>query len=272
MIQLICDKEQTLKRFTDDNLAQASFCFSYLLKNKEIKINGKKTNKDLLLREGDVVSYYMTEKQEQRFGFSVLFEDDNVCFVDKESGVNSEAVYAELCRRYTYCAFIHRLDRNTMGVLAFAKNIDAEKELLSAFKNRSVEKQYLALCFGVFPALEQILTAYLKKDEQHAQVRVYSRQQPSTERIITQYRVLEKRNDGTTLVEIVLHTGTTHQIRAHMAHIGCPVVGDMKYGDVTLNKKRNCTRQQLIAKTLTFTFGTALSYLNGRSFQSQYEI
>ena len=271
MIQLVCNARQTLKRFTDENLAQASFCFTYLLKNKEIKINGKKTGEDVVLEMGDVVSYYLTEKQEKHVGFSILYEDDNVLIVDKESGVNSEAVYAELVRRYgERCTFIHRLDRNTMGLLAFAKNEKAGEILLSAFQKRTVEKVYLALCFGAFPKREDTLIAYLKKDEQHAHVRVYSANVPGSERIVTEYKVLETRDDGTNLVRITLHTGKTHQIRAHTAFIGCPVVGDMKYGDVPKNKSRNCTRQQLIAKTLAFTLDGALAYLNDKLFQSQH--
>ena len=273
MIQLVCEKQQTLHRFTDDNLAQASFCFTYLLKNKEIKINGKKVGEDVLLNAGDVVSYYMTPKQEQRCGFAIVYEDENVLIVDKESGVNSEAVYAELSRRYpTYCAFIHRLDRNTMGLLAFAKTSESEEELLSAFQKRQVEKRYKALCFGAFSKIEDTMQAYLKKDEEHAQVRVYATKTAGAERIITQYTVLEKRPDGTNLVDVTLHTGKTHQIRAHFSFIGCPVVGDMKYGDTQKNKAKNCTRQQLVAKSLTFSFEGRLSYLNGKTFVSQYDL
>lgn len=273
MIQLICKDSQSLKRFTDDNLAQASFCWDYLIKNKEIKVNGKKVSSDVALQAGDTVSYYMTKKQEARQAFRVVYEDEHVLIVDKESGVNSEAVYADLVRKYgESCAFIHRLDRNTMGLLVFAKTPLAEKQLLSAFKERRVNKVYLALCFGVFPKAEDALTAYLKKDEQRAQVRVYLKKIPDAERIVTQYTVLEKRENGTSLVEIVLHTGKTHQIRAHTAFIGCPVVGDMKYGNADKNKAFQCSRQQLVAKKLAFQLEGELAYLNDKVFISQYSL
>lgn len=273
MIQLICRQAQTLKKFTDENLASASFCWEYLIKNKEIKINGKKTGQDVLLHEGDVVSYYMTQKQEDRLGFCVVYEDENVCIIDKESGVNAEAVFAELSRKSgENVAFIHRLDRNTMGLMVFAKTPNAERELLQAFKNRTVEKRYLALCVDNFPCEQDTLTAYLKKNEKCAHVRVYLEKAPDRERIITQYHVLEHRQDGTALTEITLHTGKTHQIRAHMAFIGCHVIGDTKYGKAEYNKARNRTRQQLVAKYLTFQFEGGLSYLNGRTFISSYEL
>lgn len=273
MIQLICTTPQTLKKFTDENLASASFCWDYLIKNKEIKINGKKTGADVLLCAGDTVAYYMTKKQEERFGFSVAYEDEHVCIVDKESGVNSEAVFAELTRRWNgNCGFIHRLDRNTMGLMVFAKTAIAEQELLNAFKERTVEKRYLALCVGNFPKQEDVLTAYLKKEEQRAQVRVYSQKTTGSERIVTEYCVREKRADGTSLIEVLLHTGKTHQIRAHLAFIGCPVLGDTKYGNAEWNKEKKCTRQQLIAKYLSFTFRGVLAYLSGKTFVSAFEL
>ncbi len=273
MVELVCNRAESLKRFTDNTLAQASFCWDYLIKNKEIKVNGKKVAGDCLLQAGDVVAYYLNAKQAERSAFSIVYEDEHILVVDKESGVNAEAVYAELSRRYgENCAFIHRLDRNTMGLMVFAKTPLAEKQLLSAFKARSVEKRYLALCWGEFSKREDTLTAYLKKDEAQAQVRVYAQKLPQSERIVTAYKVLEARADGTSLVEITLHTGKTHQIRAHTAFIGCPVVGDMKYGDTQKNKSRKCTRQQLIAKYLSFALEGELSYLNGKTFESKHSL
>ncbi len=273
MIQLVCTTPQTLKRFTDNNLAQASFCWDYLIQHKEIKINGKKVDADCLLNAGDIISYYMTKKQQERSAFTVLYEDEHILVIDKDSGVNSEAVYAELVRQYgNTCSFIHRLDRNTRGLLTFAKTALAEEQLLLAFQQRRVDKRYLALCFGAFPKTKDTLIGYLKKDEERAQVRVYPQKVANGERIVTEYQVIEKRADGTSLVEIVLHTGKTHQIRAHTAFIGCPVVGDMKYGWSDKNKERQCTRQQLVAKRLSFTFEGELSYLNGIVFESKYSL
>lgn len=99
MIELICNQKQTLKEFTDNTCAQASFVWTYLLKNKEVKVNGKKTGENVLLSEGDRVQYYLTKKQEEKPAFYVVYEDENLLIVDKESGVNSEAVFAELCRK-----------------------------------------------------------------------------------------------------------------------------------------------------------------------------
>ncbi len=270
MITLICDQKTTLKLYTENNLAAASFYWNYLLKNKEIKVNGKKRGVDMPLNVGDTVCYFLTKEQESRRGFSVLYEDDNVTVIDKESGVNSEAVYADLARRgESY--FIHRLDRNTCGVMIFAKNQETEQALLTAFKTRSVEKIYHAVCVGVMQEPKAVLSAYLKKDEERKTVKIYAEQKSGAERITTEYRTLEN-SQQFSKIEIILHTGKTHQIRAHFAFIGNPVLGDMKYGDEAVNKRYNATRQRLVAKELRLSLQDKLSYLNEKRFQSSFDV
>ncbi len=272
MLRLYCTETQSLKQFTDTHYAQASFCFQTLLRNKEIKVNGKKVGADTLLRQGDEVCYYLTEKQASKSAYTLVYEDENIWIVDKESGVNSEAVFADLSRLSEgKCTFIHRLDRNTSGLLSFAKTPDAAEELLSAFREKRVEKRYHALCFGTFPKDSDTLVAYLQKNSQDALVHVSLREDKGWEKILTEYRVLEHR-DGETLAEITLHTGKTHQIRAHLAFIGCPVVGDTKYGDHEKNKAQNATRQHLVSKSLSFFCTKTLAYLNGKIFTSKFEV
>ena len=260
-------EDTTLKTFTDNYYAQASFCFRTLLKAREIRVNGARVSADMPLKQGDVVRYFLTPKQESRAAFSVVYEDGNVIVADKESGVNSEAVFSALGERgETY--FIHRLDRNTAGLLIFAKNAEAEGELLAAFRDRRVEKIYLARVVGCPKEKHAVCTAYLKKDAAASRVRVSSK--PVGEKIITEYEVLE--GGETSLLRVTLHTGKTHQIRAHLAFLGCPIVGDEKYGDGAYNRAHNAVRQKLVAKRLTLHCTGALAYLDGRSFLSSHEV
>ena len=270
MLRLIVEENQGLKEFTENNYAQGAFFWHYLLKNKEIKVNGKRVNADMPLRKGDEVCYFLTKKQEEKPAFFIVYEDKNLLVIDKESGVNSEAVYAAL-RRERECYFIHRLDRNTQGLLVFALNERVEKLLLQAFKERMVEKRYHALCVGRFPKNADVLTAYLRKDAERSQVKVFDAPKPGAEKIITEYKVLSQ-VDNFTKVEVILHTGKTHQIRAHLSHIGCPIVGDMKYGNTAVNKMQKAARQCLVSKTLSFNLDGDLSYLSDKEFVSRFEV
>lgn len=124
MKEFIAEKPQTLKEFTDNTYAQGSFFWNYLIRNKEIKINGKKTGENVFLAAGDKVAYYLPSEKEKKSAFYPVYEDENVLVIDKESGVNSEAVFAALSRERK-CFFIHRLDRNTAGLLIFALRTEA---------------------------------------------------------------------------------------------------------------------------------------------------
>ena len=261
MKKFTVNENTTLKVFTDNTCAQASFCFRRLLKAREIRVNGVKTGEDLPLSKGDEVCYYMTPAEEGKRAFSIVYEDENILVADKESGVNSEAVFTE-----TGLFPIHRLDRNTAGLLILARTREAEEELLKAFRERRTEKVYHALVIGKMPERHAVLRAFLEKDERSATVKV--REQGAGVPIETEYEVLGERGECS-LLKIVLHTGKTHQIRAHMACLGHPVVGDEKYGDTAFNRQMHCSRQQLIAKSLTLYTGGVLSYLKGKTFLSE---
>ena len=269
MKKYIAEKEQTLKDFTDEHYAQGSFAYARLLRSRDVRVNGERCGSNRTLHAGDEVVYYTTPKEESRPVCTTLFCDENVLVADKFSGVNAEALYAYLREERSDLRFIHRLDRNTCGVMVFARNDTAEAELLSAFREHRVDKRYQALCFHPFSRSRADLTAYLKKDEAHARVAVYEKPCPGAEKITTSYEV--KQNHGEySLVEVQLHSGKTHQIRAHLAFIGNPVAGDEKYGDEALNQKYHVKRHILVAKSLCFTGLNHLSYLNGICFSSSF--
>lgn len=264
MKKFTADCNTDLKDFTDRVYPQGSFCYARLLRDRDIKVNGVRVGGNASLKAGDEVVYYTTERQEAMPSHYAVYEDENVYIADKLSGVSCEGLLSELSGGF-YA--VHRLDRNTQGLIIFAKTKGAEEELLSAFKERRVIKTYLAVCKNNFRSESKTLCAYLLKDEKSAIVKVYDGEVKGGARIVTEYCVLERRGD-VALVRVTLHTGRTHQIRAHMAHIGCPVLGDEKYGDNELNKKYGVKRQCLVSKTLAFCFTGELSYLNGKVFVS----
>lgn len=264
------DSNTNLKDFTSAVYPQGAFALGTLLRGKDIKVNGARVGANVPLKAGDSVVYYTTPKQEEKPSHEIRYEDENVYIADKFSGVSSEGLLSELCRGGEFYA-VHRLDRNTQGLIVFAKNRAAEAELLAAFKDRGVEKTYIALCKNKFIKGSGLLTAYLKKDASASLVKVFKRPAAGTVKIVTQYELIENRGD-VALVKIILHTGKTHQIRAHLAFIGCPVLGDEKYGDGVLNKKYHLTRQCLIAKHLKFSLNDNLKYLNDIKFESSFKL
>lgn len=255
-------ENDTLKNFTDNVCAQASFYFRTLLKARDIRVNGEKVSCDVPLKKGDTVSYYLTGAQEKKTAFTELYRDDNVIVVDKESGVNSEAVY-EALKEQGEVYFIHRLDRNTEGLMIFARTKESERALLNAFRAKKVEKVYYAVVVGRPEKQRAVLTAFLEKDDKNARVRI---SEDKGEKIVTEYELMEERGD-TSLLRVTLHTGKTHQIRAHLSYIGCPVAGDEKYGDGAFNRTHHITRQRLLSKELT-VFSGELPEIDGKKFVS----
>ncbi len=263
MKEYTVQEDVTLKKFTDEVCAQASFAFRTLLKEKKIRVNGERVGQDVPLLCGDRVQYFLTPAQEQKTAFTILYEDENVAVIDKESGVNAEAVCSALGGQGA--RLVHRLDRNTEGLMILAKNAVAEEELLCAFRERRVQKVYLAVVVGNVKAAHAVEEAYLVKDERAARVSVSS--SPRGEKIVTEYDVLERKG-GFSLLRVTLHTGKTHQIRAHLAFLGYPVLGDEKYGAEEVNRAYHAKRQRLLSKELTLTLSGGLSYLNGKTFVS----
>lgn len=268
MQKFIVPQATVLRDFTDSTYPQGSFALPRLLREREVRVNGAKVGENVPLSAGDEVAYYTTPAEEARPFYTEVYRDENVLIADKFAGVNTEALAAHLARTCGARA-VHRLDRNTCGLLAFALNGEAERALLAAFRGRTVRKVYEAVCLHPFAQKRASLHAYLTKDAKKAEVRVFSQPRAGALPIATEYEVLEERG-GLARVQIVLHSGRTHQIRAHMAFIGHPVLGDEKYGDEAANRRYGVKRQLLVAKRLSFACEGALASLGGREFVSAF--
>ena len=272
MIEFTADKNQKLSVFLKSQNINLSYAnLMKALRKKDVKINGVRVNKDVVLAVGDKVVVYA--RVNDVLPYTLIFKDDNVLVIDKPSGFTSETVFESLQKNYNEIYFIHRLDRNTSGLMIFALNKDSENELLLGFKNRTFDKRYLCEVYGTVKDQTKTLTAYLVKDAENSTVKIYDTKVRGGVEIKTGYTVL-KQNAKTALLEVFLYTGKTHQIRAHLAHIGHFIVGDGKYGDNVFNKSQRAKTQRLIAYKLTlkFTRDSCLYYLNDKTFLSENKL
>lgn len=258
------------------NINYPTFC--KLLRKKDIKINGKRINKDVLVYENDKIEIYLPkELEETKIDLDKVYEDDNLLVINKPAKIEvtgSNSLTEIINKQYTNCEFkpqpCHRIDRNTTGLVLFAKNKESLEILLEKFKNHEIEKHYLALVYGIPNKQEERLEAYLFKDNKKAQVYINDTFKKGYQKIITKYTVLEKRKDNTALLDVEIETGRTHQIRAHLAHIGYPIIGDGKYGKNEINKQFGKKYQMLCSYKLKFHFQSEsgiLTYLNGKEIE-----
>lgn len=161
----------------------------------------------------------------------------------------------------------HRLDRNTCGLILFAKNTKALNILLQKFKNHEIEKHYEATCYGIFNIKNAVLIAYLFKDRKKSLVYISDTPKKGYQKIVTEYKIIsENKEHNTSKLDIIPHTGKTHQLRAHLAHIHHPIIGDGKYGINEVNKQFGQKYQMLKSTSITFKFtsdSNFLDYLNG---------
>lgn len=259
-------KTQKLSKLVLENIEGLSYsALMKIFRRKDVKVNGKRVSEDLTVKSGDRIEVFCVLSEVPPF--EVIYSDDNVVVINKKSGFTSEAVFEAVKKDFPSAGFIHRLDRNTAGIMIFSLNMQAETELLFGFKHHTFNKKYLATVFGVPEKNSATLDAYLKKNADTSTVKVYDAPVKGSTPIRTGYEVIS--SDGeTSVLEVTLYTGKTHQIRAHLAHIGHFVVGDGKYGDNAFNKSKGVKSQMLKAHKLKLSFAPSdsLYYLDGKTF------
>ena len=282
MKKLIVNKKYDGKKLNKvllDNIPNLSFgLFCNTLRKKDIKINGKRVNKDILVQEGDEILVYISDdllNNKNSINLNIVYEDNNILVINKPSNIevtgnNSLTDFVQ--NHYKDSDFkpmpCHRIDRNTTGLVLYAKNSTSLDILLDKFKKHEIGKHYLALVYGISNVKYMRMESYLFKDNKKSRVYISDTPKKGYVKIITSFSVLEKRPDNTSLLDVQIETGKTHQIRAHLAHLGFPIIGDGKYGKNDINKKFNAKHQLLCSYKLQFNFKTdsgILNYLNSKS-------
>lgn len=270
--------EKKLNKFLLDNIPGLTFgMFSNLLRKKDIKINGKRINKDILVYTGDEVIVYITDdflESKCSINLDIVYEDENILVINKPSNLEvtgTNSLTDLVHKKYTNSDFkpmpCHRIDRNTTGLVLFAKNELSLDILLNKFKKHEIEKHYLAMVYGIPSVNYKRDIAYLFKDNKKSLVYISNSPKKRYVKIITSFTVLEKRKDNTSILDVQIETGKTHQIRAHLAYLGFPIIGDGKYGKNEINKKFGKKTQMLCNYFLKFNFNTdsnLLNYLNNK--------
>ena len=271
-----------LSKFILDSFPHLSPNMLYkALRQKDIKINGTRINKDCTIYVGNEILVYIADNFLcPSINLDIVFEDENILIINKPSNIEvtgNDSLTTAVHNQYSNLDFLpipcHRLDRNTTGLVLFAKNEDSLNILLDKFKNHEIRKKYLALVYGIPKVKKARLEAYLFKDNKKSIVYISDNFKTGYNKIITSYSVIKEYDNNSSLLEVEIETGKTHQIRAHLAHIGYPIIGDGKYGINSVNKDFGFKFQQLKAYELTFNFQTdakCLNYLNGKTFSLKH--
>lgn len=251
--------------------------FYKTLRKKDIKINGKRISENVNVYENDEILLYISDELlENKVELNLIYEDDNILIINKPAElevVGDNSLTEVIHKQYSNCDFLpmpcHRLDRNTKGLIIYAKNQLSLDILLQKFKNHEIEKHYLALVYGKPSKKSDKLISYLFKDSKKSLVYISNEPKKGYSKIITSYNLIEAYHNGTSLLDVEIETGKTHQVRAHLAHIGLPIIGDGKYGDYEINKKFKAKYQNLTSYKLKFCFSNntgILDYLNEKEF------
>lgn len=245
-------------------------------KRRDVKLDGKRVKPEVRVCPGQLVQVYCMETAEG--ALDVIYEDDDVLLLNKRAGISTEpddkggasltALAAKHVRRQHPDApspvACHRLDNQTCGLVLFAKNNRAADILTRAFHDRTLDKRYICLVRGQMKPPAATCRAYLVKDAEAARVTIYDHEVPQAKPIVTAYETLEA--GPVSRLRVHLITGRTHQIRAHMAALGHPLLGDDVYGDRAFNRQQHARRLMLCAAELTLDTGGALPRLDGRRF------
>lgn len=299
------EENKTLYKFLKTVLPKAPDSFIYkMLRKKNIKLNNKKAAGNEKLNSGDQICIYLSDDTFSNFssdtelkaneyvlayknlnGIRIIYEDDDIAVIFKPPGILSQKASLEDVSLNEWFigyllennkinegnlltfkpSILNRLDRNTRGLVIASKTLKASQIVSKCIKERAIKKYYSATVKGVIKE-EALIDGYLYKDDKNNKVKIYKTKPKNIETsyINTYYKPINIFDDRTDLT-IDLITGKSHQIRAHLASIGHPLLGDPKYGDKDFNRKYSKKYQELTAYKIVFPEDIDIDSLKGRS-------
>lgn len=268
------------------------------VRENKIKVNGKKQPLSFRLKAGDEIKIFLPDEvfgeniQEQHYPFlkarrevSILYEDTNLVICNKPAGlpVYGDQTDTLLYRVQKYLfekgeytgqdfapCLCHRLDTGTSGLVILAKNKETEEYITKLIAEHKIKKEYLCITYGIPEKKQAVLKAYHYKNAKEGKVFVSHTFKTGCKPIETHYQILHIQ-ENLALLKVALITGRTHQIRAHMASIGYPLLGDSKYGNQQINRKYRFKYQALCAWKLTFPKieDTIFANLSNKTFEAE---
>ena len=270
-LEIIAQENTTLKKELLKHKDKITFTkINSALRKKDVKVNGKKTNdENFEVKIGDKIEVFYTENE---IKIEKIIEDENIIIAFKPFGIETtkqdKTYEGKSLEELVGFTAVHRLDMFTEGLVILAKNKDSEKELLEAIKSHKIEKTYTALINGSFKEKSGKLHDYHFFNSKEKLAHISKTKKHGFLPITTTFKQIKVLQNNTSIIEIGLITGKTHQIRAHLAYYNHAIIGDQKYGDTKINKQHKFKHQCLTASGLKFNFekNSPLNYLNNKKF------
>lgn len=266
-IDIIANKNDRVLKILERECPNVVYsAFVKALRQKDVIVNGARIKENVVIPSGSSISVFVGDDAIKKDMFEIVYEDQNILIVNKSSGIETcDGTYNvadELLKQNKQVFAVHRIDRNTLGLVIFAKTVEVQKELIKQFKAGNVEKLYYAEVVGE-PQAHKILNGYLEKNKDESSVLIHNTKKPNAVQITTEYGLV-KSSGNVHLLSVKIKDGKTHQIRAHLAFNKLYIIGDGKYGKNEINAKYKAKTQHLKAYKILFNISktSSLKYLN----------